>query len=75
MECTVLRPVALIKIMLFGIITVNSAQKRGETTDTSVAEYKRSQDERLKRERPVHLSGSLVGTDGTYINMLAHQQH
>lgn len=24
-ECTVLRPVALIKIMLFGIITVNSA--------------------------------------------------
>lgn len=25
-ECTVLRPVALIKIMLFGIITVNSAQ-------------------------------------------------
>lgn len=70
MECTVLRPVALIKIMLFGIITVNSAQKRGETTDTSVAEYKRSQDERLK-----HLSGSLVGTDGTYISMFAHQQH
>lgn len=39
----------------------------------SVAEYKRSQDERLKR-RPVHLSVSLVGTDGTYINMLSHKQ-
>lgn len=49
------RPVALIKIMLFGIITVNSARWRGETTDTSVAEYKRSQDERLRR-RPGHLS-------------------
>lgn len=36
-KCMVRRPVALIKIMLFGIITVNSARLwKTDTTDASV---------------------------------------